>query len=249
MGSYEKQQRLLEKLERPFSQEIRKEKDRFVKEQAKKLYTSRNISANDIKIHEDNILEIFKKHYRKTIRAFYLSIESDVLKHDPVDREIKLAFWEMLLVEWLVSFGLRQASRVASTTAKDIIKLMVSAIEDEDIIDERGFVVRILRGLGINSWRAMMIARTEVGMASSYASKKTAEKIEQEKNIKLLKKWNATEDERTRVNHEAVNGDELPLNRKFTVGGKQMDRPKDPEGGAGNVINCRCVLTYRRVKE
>ena len=60
----------------------------------------------------------------------------------------------------------------------------------------------------------------------------------------MLKKWVATNDERTRSNHVQANGQTVDMSEDFIVGGVQMGFAGDSKGGAKNVINCRCVIVY-----
>lgn len=55
------------------------------------------------------------------------------------------------------------------------------------------------------------------------------------------KQWVARHDERTRSTHAAANGQRVPLDQPFSVGGAALDHPGDRRGPAGEVINCRCI--------
>lgn len=99
--------------------------------------------------------------------------------------------------------------------------------------------------LGINKQRAKVIALTEVHNASMFASLRTAEQYADETGLVMLKKWDATLDSRTRPDHlDADRLEPIPLNAKFRVGGREMDRPGDPAGGGAQTIRCRCVLNF-----
>jgi hypothetical protein len=95
-------------------------------------------------------------------------------------------------------------------------------------------------------WRSELIARTEVLTASNYGSDMGVRSINDELGLDLRKVWLATIDNRTRDAHREENGKTASLNGTFTVGGKQMQRPGDPRGGAENRCNCRCTLIYER---
>lgn len=96
---------------------------------------------------------------------------------------------------------------------------------------------------------ARRIARTEVSMASTNGS------LEAVKSLQvpgMVKEWVTASDDRVRdgekggPDHEAMNGDTQPIDEKFTVPpDTSMDGPGDPNAGADQVINCRCVLTYK----
>lgn len=63
----------------------------------------------------------------------------------------------------------------------------------------------------------------------------------------LLKQWLATNDDRTRPDHVDANGQTVPLDQPFQVGGFPMDYPGDPNGPDQEVCNCRCGRGDMRV--
>lgn len=87
---------------------------------------------------------------------------------------------------------------------------------------------------------ARRVARTEVISASNGASIAQARSA----GYPMTKTWQATEDGRTRPAHVIADGQTVPLDASFTVGGEQLDFPGDPRGRADNVINERCTLLY-----
>jgi hypothetical protein len=98
---------------------------------------------------------------------------------------------------------------------------------------------------GFSKYRAHMIARTETHSAAGFANHAVA------KNsgvMGLFKQWVATADDRTRKHHHQVDGQKVPIDDDFIVPYKgipyRMAYVGDPRGGAGNVINCRCVILY-----
>jgi len=142
--------------------------------------------------------------------------------------------------------GGRAAIQTSSTTRDDILGALLALLTSEEAIPEQTFIERILKTKMFSPFRARTIARTETHGAAMYASKNTAIKIASETGTELVKQWNSVEDDRTRIDHSIVNGQKRLMDQDFNVGGFKMDRPSDPRGGAGNVINCRCVMTYER---
>ena len=73
--------------------------------------------------------------------------------------------------------------------------------------------------------------------------------------LTLAKEWRPAEDSRTRSGHASMLDTRVGLDSKFSVPPSTegaddravMDRPGDPTAPAGQVINCRCVLTYTEV--
>ena len=98
--------------------------------------------------------------------------------------------------------------------------------------------------LPISRSRAATIARTETHNAASFSNHSYYATVQGDTGIKMLKKWVATNDARTRPAHAAVNGQTVDMDEKFIVGGAEMNFAGDGAGGAKNVINCRCVIIY-----
>lgn len=89
--------------------------------------------------------------------------------------------------------------------------------------------------------RALTIARTEghrievqAGMDACYKAK--------DKGADVVKQWDSTMDKKTRKSHTKVDGEIKELDEPFSNG---LMFPGDPEGGAAEVINCRCALLQR----
>jgi hypothetical protein len=110
-------------------------------------------------------------------------------------------------------------------------------------------------------YRADRIARTEVLSAMSIGQNKAMQ--EAKKLVPDLKKiWISTEDQRTRGNpgglypdseadHWGLHGQVVPSEALFIDprNGAQMQYPRDPEGGANEVINCRCTWAILPAKD
>ena len=93
--------------------------------------------------------------------------------------------------------------------------------------------------IGFNN--AVRIARTEghrvqvqSGMDACYKAK--------EKGADVVKQWDAALDKRTRESHAMVDGEIRELDKPFSNG---LMFPGDPDGGAAEVVNCRCALLQR----
>lgn len=97
--------------------------------------------------------------------------------------------------------------------------------------------------------QSQRIARTETGLASNNGS------LEAVKSLQIpgmKKEWVTASDDRVRdgdhngADHSAMNGAEVGLDEKFHVPpDSDMDGPGDSSASADQIINCRCVLTYR----
>ncbi len=94
--------------------------------------------------------------------------------------------------------------------------------------------------------RALVIARTE----TTYINSKAAEINIQDSPFKMEKTWIPVRDMRTREDHIAMFSHKaVPKEGYFNVGGSQMKYPGDYNGGAAQVVNCRCAIVYTPIKE
>lgn len=95
-------------------------------------------------------------------------------------------------------------------------------------------------GAKLSTWRARVIARTEVVSAANMGQQIGAEATGQT----MTKTWLSTMDNRIRDAHANVNNQTVGMNESFLVGGESLYVPGDANGSAANTVNCRCSVTY-----
>lgn len=93
--------------------------------------------------------------------------------------------------------------------------------------------------IGYNN--AVRIARTE-GHRIQVQSAMDACYKAKDKGANIVKQWDSTLDGRTRPSHQKVDGEIRELDETFSNG---LRFPGDPDGGAAEVVNCRCALLQR----
>ena len=86
-------------------------------------------------------------------------------------------------------------------------------------------------------FRAETIARTEVGAAQNFG--RTAEMENQGVKKRV---WIAIFSN-TRDAHAEADGQVVPIDEPFQVGGESLDYPGDPSGSPENTINCQCSVS------
>ncbi|QDH92800.1 head morphogenesis [Gordonia phage Bakery] len=98
--------------------------------------------------------------------------------------------------------------------------------------------------LGEWQWKARRIARTEAhGAVSAGTLASALARQERDPDLRLYKRWLATEDTRVRTTHRVADGQVVPLTERFRVGGFLLDHPADAITIAPHeVINCRCAM-------
>lgn len=105
----------------------------------------------------------------------------------------------------------------------------------------RDIAARLRSTATVSRARAETIARTEVISASNAGAMAGARALPE--IAPAMKTWLATGDGRTRPTHAAADGQEVPLDEPFDVGGYPLDYP-GADGPAEEVINCRCTVTF-----
>ena len=142
---------------------------------------------------------------------------------------------------WINSYAAAKVVRILETTRKRIRNSIARGEEQNE--PPRVLAKRIVEETGgeIARRRAETIARTESLTAASVGSDEAARVT----GLQLDKQWLATEDARTRPTHHAASGQRVDMDAFFTVGGAELKFPRDPNGPAKEVINCRCVCLYK----
>lgn len=91
----------------------------------------------------------------------------------------------------------------------------------------------------IDMGRAMTIARTEALTAVSLGQQAKADDVQKEFPDKKFKSmWVSAQDDRVRDSHADIDGTSVELGDTFENG---LKFPRDPDGDASEVINCRCT--------
>jgi hypothetical protein len=158
------------------------------------------------------------------------------------------------IAEYARTYGVRQTRQIVSTTASQLSNLVMqgqrrglSQLEIGKLLINR--VPKIARA------RAKIIAQTEVHSASQFGALNAALRSQQ----RLLKVWNTVGDERVRdfrsgarFSHRAMNLVAIPLDQGFKVPSimgvpEVLMFPGDPNGAVGNIIQCRCPMTFQEV--
>jgi hypothetical protein len=161
---------------------------------------------------------------------------------------------QRIIHEFFTSRGRQTALQINYTTEQQIQALISGGLRRGEA--QSTVMQTVLDKLpGIADLRGLLITRTEIHAATQYAGQRAAEAVGH-----LTKKtWHSVHDDRTRdfglsgkisqFNHRVMHGDSVPLNHSFLVptlfgGVEALYFPGDPNGSAGNVINCRCVQSF-----
>lgn len=148
-------------------------------------------------------------------------------------------FWRRKMREFLLIYGAEKVSEVDSFTVERIRSLLINYNNEGLTMSEQATaLVKELSSPSYNRARALRIGRTESTMAANYVTKTAGE----EADYQTQKQWLTIMDGRERDSHRFAHEQIRELDEPFNVGGTEMDRPGDPNGGASQVVNCRCTL-------
>ena len=94
-----------------------------------------------------------------------------------------------------------------------------------------------------NASKMDMFARTAVTGAQNAGRIERLHEAEK-MGIKVRKKWLSAHDDRVRDTHAALDGQEVDVDKPFTIDGMTIDYPGDPTAPPELVYNCRCTMIY-----
>lgn len=95
--------------------------------------------------------------------------------------------------------------------------------------------------------RAARIALDQTLRASTTFEYHAAQQVTASTGRQYEQVWVTQGDSRVRPAHAAADGQQVPLEKEFDVGGELLRYPRDPAGSAGNTINCRCWVEHVRL--
>lgn len=161
--------------------------------------------------------------------------------------------FQQFIDQYIERFGSQKILQILETTRKQVMSVIREGQREGLGIEE---IAKMLREAipAFSRVRSRVIARTETHGSSQYAQYRTA----QQSTRPLVKVWNSVEDTRTRsfindddYNHRVMDEQQVAMEQPFMVPTIFGTREPlmycgDPAGTAGNIINCRCSMTFRR---
>ena len=213
------------------------------------LYLYRQYGIYEVQIAQQSLNEDFfpliQSHYKRVFKAIYRNNEEKYEYLRKADEAF--VFGRSTDFEAVVNqyFNQRQLilAGITERMATRISNLIEQGRADNLTLTQIAQSVSS-KFLPISRSRAALISRTETHNAASYANHSYHQTVEKDLGIKMLKKWVATNDARTRSAHSLASGQTVDMSEDFIIGGVPMGFAGDTRGGARNVINCRCVIVY-----
>lgn len=179
--------------------------------------------------------------------------------YQKISQQTEKSLSQELYWQWMKRYAEEQTGNRITLITNTTEERFKQIVKDQAIIGEHeGYSIdkiaaNIQRELNIsNNYRAIRIARTEVVSASNAGSLAAASAT----NLPLQKSWLTAKTGNTRHSHKEMDGITIDMDKNFEVpiydshdnniGSDLMQHPGDPNGSAGNVINCRCTIIYKR---
>jgi len=119
---------------------------------------------------------------------------------------------------------------------------LITGAQDGESIAE--LATRVEEVAQVKTKKAHVIAQTTVIAAINGGEWKQMMEAASAFDIQGMKEWEATEDSHTRPTHHAADGQRVPIDAHFVVGGSFLMFPGDPEGAPEEIISCRCTTLY-----
>lgn len=155
------------------------------------------------------------------------------------------------VITFINEHSVRQTSHILRTTQQELQSISARVITDASAQGE------VLTQAEIGDQIAKDFAKSSNGRINTIAMTETQTPSETVKLIEatllailivgtVVKRWNAVIDSVTRSAHLRANGQIVPHNVPFLVGGERLPSPGSSALGASlpNIINCRCVATF-----
>tara|TARA_R100000655_G_scaffold108946_3_gene162111 strand:- start:3536 stop:4309 length:774 start_codon:yes stop_codon:yes gene_type:complete len=189
----------------------------------------------------NDLYKILSTHYRSVITT----TNERLIKQRETKQEEEI---DIIVATYIAEVTANKVADISQTTRKQLRQAIKKGIADGLSIPQIAKLIRQNRSFA--PYRATMIARTETHSAMNYANHEISGKLGLNRPVK---EWNSALDDRTRAWHRGMNGTTVSRDDMFKVmtpiagGGfveKRMNYTGDMNGGALNVINCRCFTLY-----
>lgn len=205
-----------------------------------------------LKDHYRIVAKTFKRRTRDFLAKKYNFLEFKVAEEDLIDYRV---------VAYLSERAKEAAEIIIETTVNQIKEISAAIITTDALLgtpsdpEREAIAIKEDFDSRING-RVDTIALTETQGMAERTKLIEARTISEEEDSGLFgtytsstgttKDWNTILDQKTRNDHARADGQRQNIDEPFIVGGEKLMVPGDWSMGAsaGNIINCRCSVTY-----
>jgi hypothetical protein len=198
-------------------------------------------------ITDEHVKGVYRDLYMTVGKVFIKDLTNVMQKNDFQER-----LWEIEMERYITDVAGSKITLVTNYTKESIRQELKKVMQQG--MNEGLSIFEIMKNLRTDltkgyystftKARALRIVKTEVMTASNQGSI-TAANLS---GYASKKSWVTSPEgvaKKERHNAMNMNGQTVLIHDYFDVGGVRMMYPGDPDGGAENVINCNCTLTYQ----
>jgi HK97 family phage portal protein len=188
-------------------------------------------SADEFQLAFDKLMKDARPRMRAIVEPLVLATGGQAVR--TLSARIGVGF--DLLQPGLMDYAAREADFLAGVMGETTSRLVVDAVQrglkDGDTIGR--MIDRLSELPAFGPDRAALVARTETTRAWNGAQRATASRFQADSGRVVMKTWLSSQDGRVREEHQALDGEQRPIDEPFSNG---LQAPGEP--------NCRCTLTY-----
>ncbi len=184
----------------------------------------------------DQTIKKQKPAWEKTIKAVSQVLIDDFgkqaeqqLKARPGAGEFKFDPATAAIKVWVARHAAESVKTILDTQIESMRTLIAKGVEDGLSTPQ---IAKVIRQFYTDnaSFLAMRVARTETAMSAGYGQSEAARQMGADS-----RRWLSSRDDRVRSDHQAMDGETVGINDKYSNG---MSFVGDPAGGPENIINC-----------
>jgi uncharacterized protein with gpF-like domain len=193
-------------------------------------------------------------------KKFFEIKQNDIVTSEEDEENIEAEIAAAMAI-WIDQASTEQAELITKTNAEQFDKSVDMARREliskgEQVTDNNVADIATAHLIALALARSELIAMQEVGTAQSEARQVEADVVNSTDAVlagtvitgRIVKGWNSLLDSRVRPFHVKADSDyrlnPIPTLESFIVGGENLRYPRDANGSAGNIINCRCEAVY-----
>lgn len=193
----------------------------------------------------DDEIEEHSKEWETVFREFMLKgmREGWILAAEDIGRSIDWNLFRPQAEKFARELSAKKVKDILDTTRKGVRRIIGDGIAEGKSIDTMADDLRRLYD-GFKGFRAEVVARTETATSVNQGAADHVDELSERLDLKIMKTWVSVQDDRTRPDHVAADGQTVRQSEQFQVGDAFLDQPGDPNGPAEQVISCRCTCTF-----
>jgi len=191
--------------------------------------------------HWQDLYKLLEINAKRVIEESSRTIKTSKLLQKAEDEVAQVTY------DYVTTNTAQNVTYITETTRKKIQSAIAYSVSEGFGQDDTA--KQIAKSTAFSTGRSKVIARTETHQAYNYVNNKIARRLALKKP---RKEWLSAIDERTRSWHTSMNGTNIPIEDDFQVFAPSkvdpipqlMQYTGDSNGGASNVVNCRCFTMY-----